>query len=91
MLITGKTPGITTLIVWQLNGARLVYELTVRTSPQRLEAVRMQVAREFPDANINITMDNDTERLIEGLAAARAAWEDTASAGTERSSSTRSH
>jgi pilus assembly protein CpaC len=60
VLITGKTPGITTLIVWQLNGARLVYELTVRTSPQRLEAVRLQVAREFPDANINITMDNDT-------------------------------
>lgn len=60
VLITGKAPGVTTLIVWQLNGARLVYELTSRTSPLRLEAVRQQVAREFPDADINITMDNDT-------------------------------
>jgi pilus assembly protein CpaC len=60
VLITGKGAGVTTLIVWQLNGARLVYELTVRTSPLRLEAVRQQVAREFPDADINITMDNDT-------------------------------
>jgi pilus assembly protein CpaC len=60
VLITGKGPGVTTLIVWQLNGARLVYELTVRTSPLRLESVRLQVAREFPDADINITMDNDT-------------------------------
>jgi pilus assembly protein CpaC len=60
VLITGKGAGITTLIVWQLNGARLVYELTVRTSPLRLEAVRQQVAREFPDADINVTMDNDT-------------------------------
>ena len=59
VLITGKGAGVTTLIVWQLNGARLVYELTVRTSPLRLEAVRQQVAREFPDADINITVDND--------------------------------
>ena len=59
VLITGKGAGVTTLIVWQLNGARLVYELTVRTSPLRLEAVRQQVAREFPDADINVTMDND--------------------------------
>ena len=59
VLITGKGAGVTTLIVWQLNGARLVYELTVRTSPLRLEAVRQQVAREFPDADINITMDNE--------------------------------
>jgi pilus assembly protein CpaC len=60
VLITGRGAGVTTLIVWQLNGARLVYELTVRTSPVRLEAVRQQVAREFPDADINVTMDNDT-------------------------------
>jgi pilus assembly protein CpaC len=60
VLITGKGAGVTTMIVWQQGGARLVYELTVRTSPLRLEAVRQQVAREFPDADINITVDNDT-------------------------------
>jgi pilus assembly protein CpaC len=60
VLITGKAPGATTLIVWQTGGARLVYELTVRPSPLKLDAVRQQIAREFPDADINITMDNET-------------------------------
>lgn len=60
VLITGKAPGVTTLIIWQTGGSRLVYELTVRPSPLRLEAVRQQIAREFPDADINVTMDNDT-------------------------------
>jgi pilus assembly protein CpaC len=60
VLINGKAPGETSLIVWQQGGARLVYDLTVRVSPMRLEAVREQIAREFPDDDINITYDNDT-------------------------------
>ena len=60
VLITGKGAGVTTLMVWQQNGNRLVYELTVRPSPVRLEAVRQQIARDFPDDDINITWDNDT-------------------------------
>ena len=60
VLINGKGVGETSLIVWQQGGARLVYDLTVRVNPQRLEAVREQVAREFPDDDINITYDNDT-------------------------------
>ncbi|SPE39799.1 Type II and III secretion system protein [Candidatus Sulfopaludibacter sp. SbA3] len=59
VLITGKGVGITTLMVWQQSGSRLMYELTVRPSPVRLEALRMQVARDFPDDDINITYDND--------------------------------
>ena len=60
VLINGKAAGETSLIVWQLNGARLVYDLTVRMSGQRLEAVRQQIARDFPDADINVTFENDT-------------------------------
>jgi pilus assembly protein CpaC len=60
VLITGKVPGITTLMVWQQGGTRLMYELTVRPSPVKLDAVRQQVARDFPNDNINITWDNDT-------------------------------
>jgi pilus assembly protein CpaC len=29
-------------------------------SPQRLNAVRQQIARDYPDADINVTFDNDT-------------------------------
>ena len=60
VLINGKLPGETSLIVWQHGGRRLVYDLTVRVSPVKLEAVRQQIARDFPDDDINITFDNDT-------------------------------
>ena len=60
VLLNGKGPGETSLIVWQQDGNRLVYDLTVRMSPLKLEAVREQIAREFPDDDINVTFDNDT-------------------------------
>jgi len=60
VLINGKAAGETSLIIWQQGGQRLVYDLTVRVSPLRLEVVREQIAREFPDDNINVTYDNDT-------------------------------
>jgi pilus assembly protein CpaC len=60
VLINGKGPGETSLIVWQQNGNRLLYDLTIRPSPLRLENVRQQLAREFPDANISVTYENDT-------------------------------
>ncbi len=60
VLINGKLPGETSLIIWQDNDARLIYDLTVRMSPLHLNAVREQIARDFPDADINVTFDNDT-------------------------------
>ena len=59
VLINGKAPGETTLIVWQKGGSRLRYDLVVRPSPVKLEATRLQLAREFPDDDINISFDND--------------------------------
>jgi pilus assembly protein CpaC len=60
VLINGKAPGETSLIVWQEGGARLVYDLTVRISSHRLDMVRQQIARDFPDEEISITFENDT-------------------------------
>lgn len=60
VLINGKQPGETTLIVWQKNGARLLFDLNVRPSPGKLEAARQQIAREYPDDDISVTFDNDT-------------------------------
>ena len=60
ILINGKGPGETTLIVWQLNGARLIYDLTVRMSNARLDAARQQIAKDFPHDEINVTFENDT-------------------------------
>ena len=60
VLVNGKAPGETSLIIWQKNGARNVFELTVRPSSVKLDAVRQQIARDFPDADINVTYDNET-------------------------------
>jgi pilus assembly protein CpaC len=60
VLINGKAAGETSLIVWQKGGSRLIYDLVVRISPVKLEAVRQQLGREFPDADINVSFDNET-------------------------------
>jgi pilus assembly protein CpaC len=60
VLINGKAPGETSLIIWQEGGSRLLYDLTVRMSPLRLDAVRQQLARDFPNEEINVTFENET-------------------------------
>ena len=60
VLINGKSAGETSLIIWQQGGNRLLYDLTVRLSSARLDAVRQQIARDFPNDDINITYENDT-------------------------------
>ena len=60
VLINGKAAGETSLIVWQEGGNRLLYDLTVRQSPLRLDAVRQQLARDFPSEDINVTFENET-------------------------------
>jgi pilus assembly protein CpaC len=59
VLINGKAAGETSLIIWQQGGNRLLYDLTVRISPIRLDVVRQQLARDFPDDEINVTYDNE--------------------------------
>jgi pilus assembly protein CpaC len=63
VLINGKSAGETSLIVWQQNGSRLLYDLTVRMSTAKLDAVRQQISREFPNSNITVNYDNDTPFL----------------------------
>jgi pilus assembly protein CpaC len=60
VLINGKAPGETSLIVWQEGGNRLLYDLTVRMSPAKLDAVRQQLARDFANEEINVTFENET-------------------------------
>ncbi len=60
VLINGKAAGETSLIIWQEGGNRLLYDLTVRLSPVHLDVVRQQLARDFPNDDINVTFDNET-------------------------------
>lgn len=59
VLINGKAPGETSVIVWQTNGSRLLYDLTVRMSPMKVEAVRQQIALEFPGDDVTVSFNND--------------------------------
>jgi pilus assembly protein CpaC len=59
VLINGKAAGETSLIIWQAGGNRLLYDLTVRLSSNKLDAVRQQLARDFPNEEINVTYEND--------------------------------
>src|SRR2546423_421293 len=60
VLINGKAAGETSLIIWQQGGTRLVYDLTVRVSPVKLDAIRQQLAKDFPDDEITISFENET-------------------------------
>ena len=60
VLINGTAPGETSLIVWQSNDTRLVYDLTVRVNNAKLEATRQQIARDFPNDDISLSFENDT-------------------------------
>ena len=59
VLINGKGAGETSLVIWQQGGSRLLYDLTVRMSTAKLDAIRQQLSREFPNENITINYEND--------------------------------
>jgi pilus assembly protein CpaC len=59
LLINGKLPGETTLIIWQEGGDRRAFELKVEASSNKLEAVRAQIAQELPGQNISVSFEND--------------------------------
>jgi pilus assembly protein CpaC len=57
VLINGKAPGETSLVIWQQGGPRLLFDLTVRASNSKLDNVRGQLARELPGQDISVSMD----------------------------------
>jgi pilus assembly protein CpaC len=60
VLINGKSAGETSLIIWQEGGNRLLYDLTVKPSPLKLDAVRQQLAKDYPNEDITVSFENDT-------------------------------
>ena len=60
LLVNAKSPGETSIIIWRDDDSRLRYDLTVRPSSSRLEAVRKQIEREVPGGKIEVAMDNET-------------------------------
>jgi pilus assembly protein CpaC len=59
ILVNGLAPGETSLVVWQEGDIRTAYDLLVRPSSVKLDAVREQIADELPQATIDLSMAND--------------------------------
>ena len=64
VLVNGKAPGQTSLIVWQQGGNKLFFDLLVRpnnfVAGERVDALRREIRKELPGDKINVSYENDT-------------------------------
>jgi pilus assembly protein CpaC len=61
IIVNGLAPGETTLILWEKGGARTVYALSVEPAAHPpLDKVREELARELPDQDVSIDLENGT-------------------------------
>ncbi|MCL4401922.1 MAG: pilus assembly protein N-terminal domain-containing protein, partial [Acidobacteria bacterium] len=63
VLVNGKAPGETSLVIWQEGGSRLFYDLKVLQSTVRIEAARAELTRELPGQAVTVNFENDTAFL----------------------------
>jgi pilus assembly protein CpaC len=59
VVINGKTPGETSLIIWQQNGQRQFFDVIVQRRNVALEAVQHELGQELAGQNVTLTLDGD--------------------------------
>ena len=63
VLVNGKAPGETSLIIWQQGGGKLFFDILVQPSRfatnGRADILRRQIARELPGQKIDVSVEND--------------------------------
>lgn len=63
VLLNGKAPGETSLIIWQQGGGKLFFDVTVQASRfanrGRVETLRREINAELPGQKIEPTVEND--------------------------------
>ncbi|MBV8550505.1 MAG: pilus assembly protein N-terminal domain-containing protein [Acidobacteriaceae bacterium] len=63
ILVNGKTPGETSLIVWQRGGSKLFFDVKVApagfAAESRLDALKRQLAKELPNQKIDASVEGD--------------------------------
>ena len=64
VLLNGKTPGVTSLIIWKRDGSKLLFDVTVQASSfgatSRLEAIDRELKRELPGQSVEMSLENNT-------------------------------
>jgi pilus assembly protein CpaC len=63
VLVNGKAVGETSMIIWQQGGNRLFFDLTVRHSNSKANAVQQEIDRELPGQEVKVTYENETAFL----------------------------
>jgi pilus assembly protein CpaC len=58
VLVNGKTAGETSLIVWQQNGNRLIFDLIVQQSSTRLDNINRELHAEMGDQKVSLSMED---------------------------------
>lgn len=67
VLVNGKAPGETTLILWDQSDHRTIFDVHVLPNSSKLDAVRHQLTEEFPGQDLAIAQDGG-EFLLRGTA-----------------------
>jgi pilus assembly protein CpaC len=57
LMINGKAPGETSVVIWLSDGSRREYDIDVKIGAARIEAARQQIEREF-GSDVQLTVDN---------------------------------
>ena len=64
LLLNAKTPGVTSLIIWQEGGTRRFFDITVVASTfladRRVEGIKREIERELPGQSVNLSFENET-------------------------------
>jgi pilus assembly protein CpaC len=62
-MVNGKTPGETSLIIWDIHGGREFFNVTIHPPPpvsnDTLDAVRRELRTELPGQSIKVSFDNN--------------------------------
>jgi pilus assembly protein CpaC len=63
VLVNGKTAGETSLIVWQQNGNRLIFDLIVQASSTHLDNINRELRSEMGDQKVSVSMEDNVPFL----------------------------
>ncbi len=58
ILVNGRAPGETSLIVWQQGGNRLIFDLHVRASGAKADAIRRELDKEIGQGVVNVSIED---------------------------------
>lgn len=56
VLVNGKAPGVTSLVLWDLSNVRTMFDVHVVVSAPKLDVVRDELKHELPGQNVTLTL-----------------------------------